>query len=61
MTSCTPASPRAFKLRRNARPEGGVLAVADPKAEDLAAAIAAHPGGDDHGLGDDAALTRALQ
>jgi hypothetical protein len=41
-------------------PEGPVLAVADPKAEDLAAAIAAHPGGHDHGLGDHPAVDPGL-
>jgi hypothetical protein len=38
------------------RPKGAVLAVADGKAEDLAAPIRAHPGGHHDGLGDHPAV-----
>ena len=42
------------------RPEGPVLAVTNGEAEDLAAAVAAHPGGHHHRLGDDAAVDSCL-
>ena len=41
-------------------PEGPVLRVAHSEAQDLAAAVAAHPGGHDHGLGDDPAVDPCL-
>ena len=41
-------------------PEGPVLAVADGEAEDLAAAVGAHSGGDHHGLGDHPAVDPSL-
>jgi hypothetical protein len=48
-----PGQPTSPQRPQERGPEGAVLAVANPKAEDLAAAVAAHPGGDHHGLGDD--------
>ena len=41
-------------------PKGTVLGVANGEAEDLAAAVAAHPSGHHHGLGDTRRLTLAL-
>jgi hypothetical protein len=60
MTSCTPPSPRAFKLRRNWVQNAPVLAVTDGEAEDLAAPVTADSGGHDHGLGDDPAVDSGL-
>jgi hypothetical protein len=45
--------PAGLQAPQERGPGGTILAVAHPKAEDLAAAIPAHPGGHDHGLGDD--------
>jgi hypothetical protein len=42
------------------RPERSVLAVADRAAEHLAVAVGGHPGGDDHGLGDDSPVDPGL-
>jgi hypothetical protein len=41
-------------------PEATVLGVANGEAEDLAAAVAAHPGRDDHGLGGHPAVDAGL-
>jgi hypothetical protein len=51
-----PGQPTGLQAAQERRPEGAVLAVADGEAQDLTAAIAAHPGGHDHGLGDDPAV-----
>jgi hypothetical protein len=51
-----PAQPACLQAAQELGPEGAVLAVPDGEAEDLTAAITAHPGGHDHGLGDDAAV-----
>jgi hypothetical protein len=52
--------PAGLERAQERRPEGPILAVTDGEAEDLAAAIAAHPGGHHHRLGDDAAVDPRL-
>jgi hypothetical protein len=52
--------PVRLERAQERRPEGPVLAVAHREAQDLAAAVAAHPGGHDYGLGDDAAVDSGL-
>jgi RNA polymerase sigma-70 factor, ECF subfamily len=60
MTSCTPAQPAGLERAQERRPERPILAVSDPKAEDLAAAVTTHAGGHDHSLGHDAAVDSCL-
>jgi hypothetical protein len=60
MTSCTPASPRAFKERKNAVQKAPSSQVADIEPEHLAAAVAGDSGGDHHRLGDDPMVNPGL-
>ena len=55
-----PLKPTCLERPQERRPEGPVLAVTHSKAQDLAAADAAHPGGHHHGLSDDAAVDSGL-
>jgi hypothetical protein len=55
-----PSQPAGPQAAEKLGPERAVLAVADGEAEDLTAAVPAHPGGHDHGLGDDAAVDPGL-
>jgi hypothetical protein len=55
-----PAKPTRLQAAEELGPEGTVLAVADREAEDLAAAVTAHPGGHDHRLGDHPAVDPCL-
>ena len=52
MTSCTPASPRAFRLRRNAVQNAPSSAGDDVHAEDLPLPVGVDPGRDHHCDGD---------
>jgi hypothetical protein len=52
--------PAGLERAQERRPKAPILAVTDGEAEDLAAAIAADPGGHDHRLGDDAAVAPGL-
>ena len=56
-----PAQASSLERSQERRPEGPILAVTHGEAQDLAAAITAHPGGHHHGLGDHAAVDLALQ
>jgi hypothetical protein len=51
-----PAKPTGLQRPQKRRPERAILGITDGEAEHLAAAIAAHPGGDHHRLGDHAAV-----
>ena len=55
-----PGQSTGFQRAQERGPEGAVLAVADGEAEDLAAAIPAHPGGHHDRLGDDSAVDPGL-
>jgi hypothetical protein len=46
-----PAQPTGLERPQEGGPERTIFGVADREAEDLATAIAAHPGGHDHRLG----------
>jgi hypothetical protein len=62
MTSCTYAAEAAGLQRASQRgAEGAVLRIADRAAQHLAVAVGGHAGGDDDGLGDDAAVDPALK
>ena len=60
MTSCTPASPRAFSERRNAVQNAPSSRVADVEPEDLTAAVGGDAGGDHHRLGHHPAVDPGL-
>jgi hypothetical protein len=55
-----PAKPTGLQAAQERRPERAVLAVPDGEAQHLAAAVAAHPGGDHHRLGDHPAVDPGL-
>ena len=55
-----PGQPTGLQAAQELGPEGAVLGVADGEAEDLAAAVTAHPGGDHHGLGGHPAIGSGL-
>jgi hypothetical protein len=55
-----PGQAAGLERPQERRPEGTILAVPDGEAEDLAAAVAAHPGGHHHRLGDDPAVDPGL-
>jgi hypothetical protein len=55
-----PGQPAGLQAAEELGPEGTVLAVADVQAQPLPAAVAAHPGGDHHGLGDHPAVDAGL-
>jgi hypothetical protein len=55
-----PAQPTGLERPEERGPERTVFGVADREAEDLAAAIPAHPSGDYHGLGDHPAVDPGL-
>jgi hypothetical protein len=54
------SQPAGLQRAQKRRPEGAILAVADGEAEHLTAAVAAHPGGHHHGLGDHPAVDPGL-
>jgi hypothetical protein len=56
-----PAQASRLERAQERRPERAVLAVTHGEAEDLAAAVPAHPGGHHDGLATTRRLTRALQ
>jgi hypothetical protein len=55
-----PGQPAGLEGAQERGPKGAVLAVADGEAQHLAAAVAAHAGGNHHRLGDDAAVDAGL-
>jgi hypothetical protein len=60
MTSCTPASPRAFNERKKAVQKAPSSESPTSKPEHLAAAVAGDSGGDHHRLGDDPVVDPGL-
>ena len=50
ITSCTPGQAALFQGPQKRRPKRAVLAVTDVEAEDFAAPVGGHPGGDHHRL-----------
>jgi hypothetical protein len=55
-----PAQPAGLERAEELGPERAILAVTHGEAEHLAAAVAAHPGGHHHRLGDDPAVDPGL-
>ena len=55
-----PGQPTGLERAQEGGPEGAVLVVANGEAEDLAAAVTAHAGGDHDRLGDDPAVDPGL-
>jgi len=60
-TSCTPGQAAGLQRAQERGPEGAVLAVTDVQAQQLPAAVGAHPGGDHHRPGDHPAIHAGLE